>query len=548
VRKPILALAILALIGISTPPIVAENLPGEQFRVIHPEVASIGVLIDDSTQLKKQFSAMQAFTGDKPGNTGNVKSVQNCFSYPSVGCERDKHINYQTMASYCSDDVRLNCVNSVVATGLDGIRHYGKYVEDFPGKTQYSFTGNIAAELPSSGSNFIISIPTLPHSQGDKYLVAVSFSGQKQGEASKFTLNNFQAGIFAVTVVGGSYKAPYAAQRADQYVNVGMFAGDSSGWDNTAQVLPACAQLTEDRCALAWPLPLNVNFEITLRLDTEINGWLHGRLQDANAKISRNSNGQQIVTISGNPVEVPIVYSLYPRSAVPKIVTNFYKDDKRFEIEGYRFGVPNSNETSIVKGLNQYESHEFPAALMWYRAISDTAPYAATAWSVRTIQNQNLGRGCDNGSKEISGLVTTNSNMYVAEPPFFNKKDMTLDYQVASPHYLPDGSVFKGSYNLVMRSAFARCVYGFTSAPISAKVSVLSSDGTSQIATTVLSERDGWLRLSASNFTFSSPTLKVKLSQAKKKAITCQKGGERKKITSANPICPAGFRKVVLRG
>ena len=543
-RRSFLAILTLVLIGISAAPVSAEGTPGEQFRVIHPGVASIGVLIDDSTQLKKQFSAMQAFTGDEPGNTGNVKTVQNCFLYPSKGCESDKHINYQTMASYCSDDVRSNCVNSVVATGPDGIRHYGSFVENFPGKTKYSFTGNPSANLPSSGSNFIVSIPTLPHSQGDKYLVAIGLSGQKHGVDSKFTLNNFQAGIFAVTVINGSYKVPYAAQSANQYVNVGMYAGDSSGWDNNENMLPACAQLTEDRCALAWPLPLDVNFEVTLKLDTEINGWLHGRLQDASAKISRNSNGQQIVTISGNPVEVPIVYSLYPRTAVPTIVTDFYKNDKRFEIEGYRFGLPNSNETSIVKGLNLYVTQEFPAALMWYRAISDKAPYAATAWSVRTIQNQSLGKGCENGSKEISGLVSTNSNMYVAEPPFFNKQDMTLDYQVASPHYLPDGSVFKGSYNLVIRSDFARCVYGFTSAPISAKVSVLSSDGTSQLATTVLSERDGWLRLSASNFTFSSPTLKVKLSQAKNQTITCVKSKSSKKLTGTNPKCPTGYRKV----
>jgi hypothetical protein len=107
-----------------------------------------------------------------------------------------------------------------------------------------------------------------------------------------------------------------------------------------------------------------------------------------------------------------------------------------------------------------------------------------------------------------------------------------------------------------MRSDYARCLYGFTSAPISASVSILSADGTSQVATTVLGERDGWLYLSANNFTFSSPTVKVKLTQeAPSKAdasksspsalntITCVKGKTLKKVTAFNPKCPSGYKK-----
>jgi hypothetical protein len=109
-----------------------------------------------------------------------------------------------------------------------------------------------------------------------------------------------------------------------------------------------------------------------------------------------------------------------------------------------------------------------------------------------------------------------------------------------------------------MRSDYARCLYGFTNAPVAASISILSADGTSQIATTVLGERDGWLYLSANNFTFSSPTLKVKLTQASapkappsapvqtgasKKTISCIKGKVVKKVTGANPKCPTGYKK-----
>jgi hypothetical protein len=118
-----------------------------------------------------------------------------------------------------------------------------------------------------------------------------------------------------------------------------------------------------------------------------------------------------------------------------------------------------------------------------------------------------------------------------------------------------------------MRSSVARCIYGFTAAPVSATVSIVAADGTAQVATTVLGEKNGWLYLTASGFTFSSPTVRVKLTQtvdsavtpspaatptpsaiakpaaAKRSSITCVKGKTSKKVSAVNPKCPAGYKK-----
>jgi hypothetical protein len=76
-----------------------------------------------------------------------------------------------------------------------------------------------------------------------------------------------------------------------------------------------------------------------------------------------------------------------------------------------------------------------------------------------------------------------------------------------------------------------------------------------KVATTVLNERNGWLHLGAYGFGFSSPTLKVKFSQAavtptptakpsvKKTTITCVKGKSTKKVTAVAPKCPVGYKK-----
>jgi hypothetical protein len=137
-----------------------------------------------------------------------------------------------------------------------------------------------------------------------------------------------------------------------------------------------------------------------------------------------------------------------------------------------------------------------------------------------------------------------------------------------APHFTSKGEVFKGTYDLKIKADIARCIYGFSKAPIQASVSILSEDGTTQTATYTVNENDGWLSLSANGFTYSSPTIQVKLFQAqpavsptptvtpepelttqaapviKKTTITCVKGKATKKITAAKPSCPKGYKKI----
>jgi hypothetical protein len=201
---------------------------------------------------------------------------------------------------------------------------------------------------------------------------------------------------------------------------------------------------------------------------------------------------------------------------------------------------------------------------LWLPYVDDKATALPSFWSVRTLSgNEMTGASkCFSDDSKITGIVTTNSTQYSAGPPAFNKSEGTLDYKVASPHFGTTGDVFKGSYDLVMRSEVARCVYGFSKAPIQATLAITSADGSPQLATTLIGERNNWLYLSAKNFEFSAPTITAKLSQEapapvvtptpeatiapvvpKKKTITCVKGKTTKKITSTNPKCPSGYKK-----
>ena len=130
----------------------------------------------------------------------------------------------------------------------------------------------------------------------------------------------------------------------------------------------------------------------------------------------------------------------------------------------------------------------------------------------------------------------------------FTEKRSIVDFR----RNLNGTDTFKGTYDLLMRSEVARCIYGFSNAPIKASISIVSSDGSPQIATTVINEKSGWLHLSAKKFEFSSPVLRVKLKQdnaamfkkpPSKTSITCVKGKVVKKISGAKPSCPVGYKK-----
>lgn len=559
-KKLLTVLIGFALVAGSAPSVLADEVPGEQFAIQGPVdgTPSAGVVIEDSQFIKNHFATLQSFTSANSKFGEKPTSLTNCTSYPTFECSPENFYNYKAFFGNCESESSHDCVLGVSAKSSDGTIHKAKFIEDFPGKSEYSFTGNVAANLPDGGSAFIVDMPTLQHSKGSLYLVTVNVDGSKQFGESKFRINDFRAGIFAVSMVTGSYNPSHPNIQLSNIPFVGQVSNQRVAHDNTTGKTSGCAQATKTRCALAWPLPTDVEYSISLKLRTKINGWIHGRLNEVSAKISNAGDGDQLITVSGKPVVVPTVFEWFKLDALPPSVKKFYENDTQFMKQGTGYGGKGWGEqTSILKDYIGYTSREFPEAIAWYNAIGDKANSTATAWSFRTIESNNLSRQCSSDSNALTGIVTTNSNMFVAAPPDFNQAEQSLDYKVSSPHFLPDGSVFKGTYNLVMRSDYARCLYGFTNAPVAASISILSADGTSQVATTVLGERDGWLYLSANNFTFSSPVLKVKLTQEKpaaeatiapiakpsKKTIVCAKGKTTKKVTAVNPKCPTGYKK-----
>ena len=235
----------------------------------------------------------------------------------------------------------------------------------------------------------------------------------------------------------------------------------------------------------------------------------------------------------------------------------------------YQDGQGSSRDNvQLLEHFDVYDARTFQEYLWWLEVAKDKSIGNKTQWIARTLSSGEINSAgqkvseCLNGTKNLSGIVTTNAGMYVSGPPSFNSSTQSLDYKVAAPHFDDKGAPNIGTYNLVISSEVARCIYGFSSAPISATISILSADGTAQVATTVVREKSGWIYLSAAGYGYSSPTVRVKLSQEAAVAvaptpaatavptkvqarttITCVKGKVTKKVTAVKPTCPAGYKK-----
>jgi hypothetical protein len=250
-----------------------------------------------------------------------------------------------------------------------------------------------------------------------------------------------------------------------------------------------------------------------------------------------------------------MMYAQFKKSEASAFVNDAY-ENKWYSSLGF-----NGRSEWRQFGPNQSVGMEMVNALS--SAAKDTAAEVRTYWNVSSLPSASS-NPCMADTSKLIGFVTTNAMSYSGSAPTWDGS--SLQYKVAGLHYLPDGKTLAtGKYDLVMRSESARCLYGFTNAPISATISIASADGEQKVATTVVNEKNGWLYLAASGFTFSAPVINIKLTQeaikkeevkadipapvtttpkvaAKVTTIKCVKGGTTKTIKAIKPKCPAGYR------
>jgi hypothetical protein len=537
-KSNLLAVAplIVALVIVPTSVAKAGN-------VISPNVTNLGLDFKENSELGRMPSVIFA-----QQDINDQRSWLICDTINDKLCTDAPGFFGFSNFDICTDSSSFSCVAGIWAVDASGNKTLGTYQKSLPADTKYDVSENAAIGLPKSrGLGSLWKIPGVLNSAGkDTYFVAAQATlGQNKPTGTPITSTNINmselvAGILPVSEISGSYRLLEASDAKH---------GGQAWGSNGTQLAPdgtTCAATDISICEDVVQFPAGYRFGMTIRLGNKVSGWFHGRITAPSILTSDWKKGEEI-SIEADPVKVPSLNFTVPNSEIPEVI-------KKLVFDGNAIGMAGDGKgsTKIVENLSGPKSLELVSGFA--PAYKDKATTTDTYWSFRTLNygSDNSVQKCSDNSGKLAGLVTTNALSYAAGPPVFNKATGTLQYKVASPHFEANGDVASGSYDLSLRSDVARCVYGFSKAPINAEISIVSQDGEAKIATTVVGERDGWLYLSAKGFTFSSPTITVKLSQEGSKSvaknspalktISCSKGKLIKKVTGASPKCPSGYK------
>jgi hypothetical protein len=503
-----------------------------------------------------------------------------CASWNEAKCYYSE-IRYQAVVPFCTDDNDVNCTVNMGVIDASGNKISASFNRYFPTKARNQYEGNTEYKLPSGVAGSIFSLPQVPHDGGDKYYLSVVMNGSGS-ISSGIGLSDFSVKLYPVKLEADS-SLNDMGDTGWAILPAGT-PGNPTGKDNWQRFGPGfsgnnfCVATSgvERLCAQRYAFPSGYRFYVSVRTQQLPSGWMHGRLSEPDIKITKD-DAYSTIEITAEPVAVPIIYKMYKYPDMPTelkalydVKTGAYVKDPNFVRFGSRADFAQGGRTSgnpdpllrnVIVAPEAFSAAGMEQIKAWLPFVGDKATALLSYWSVRTLSQEEMqgSSACFADKSNVTGIVTTNSTQYSGGPPKFSKSEGTLDYQVAAPHLGTDSSVFKGSYDLVMRSDVARCIYGFSKAPINATLSITSSDGTPQIATTVIGERNGWLYLRAKNFEFSAPIIKAKFTQeaevaavapalpakvsVKKTTITCAKGKKVQRVYGVKPKCPTGYKK-----
>lgn len=264
-------------------------------------------------------------------------------------------------------------------------------------------------------------------------------------------------------------------------------------------------------CIGPWSMNSDVSYEIVAKMPKNFDArMLIGEGTSGDLKFSTDTNGDRIFTLLAKPALRSFVWNLSQRPTS-------YKNTDKADVSGYflHFAMHSSSATEP----------------QWFSK-------------------------CDKGE----GLSVWHNSLDRSSP-YWIASESTLAMYVAGLHRRMDDSLNVGTFQIQIPVSVAQCMWGvdLSKATVATISAVYGEGNASEIVTTTAKIANGFYYLSANGFHYSSPTIKVKVTQvvepakvvepktsvvpAKKVTISCIKGGKTKKVTAIKPKCPAGYKK-----
>jgi hypothetical protein len=528
---------------------------------------------------------------------GSFSSIYNgtigCSSIEDQNCAKTSNLSVTLILPPCSvnalpTDVCIKSLRTGDSSGVlqPAILQYEANTNKFPKDEKH---------LVSAGGSVSVWRGASLNSGALDYSVAVTLRmiipSDSQGFYGKKIITGYSAQVIPIKIKTGNYYPIYwkshgaAGSSPEPQLPAGVTSYDP--W------VLECIFTDLGRCAIPDTFDAGQRIELSIQMDNDVTGWIFGRMKDTKASAVPLAKNTTLLTIEGTSINVPSGLSWVPLSEIKNSPALQELDWNQYVSGNKNLSAASNPNAVLVRNSNHSDLFQFPPvaippekgggvhnpdpSLNGTGMLQAIEPWLKTEKVVPTWRFQGMNPksfwGIDqtianrvwsctvNDKTKIHGVMTTNAMAYSWSPPALI--DGFLTYKVAGAHTDIDGSVYKGSYDLSMNLDSAKCIYGFTDAPIMASISVTSSGGASQdIATESVTKQNGWMSLSAKNFTFSSPTIKIKLTQEKLKEVapspsasaipvtkkvavktlTCVKGKTIKTIKGVNPKCPTGYK------
>ena len=552
---------------------------------------------------------VQQFIDSRPGESisylvdwskrSDLQVDPTCKSITDPRCA-NTGLAFSAILPLCGQLSSVYCVEEFGLADGTGARTPATFSRYFPNKALNEFPADETRKLPFGGTGSLFELPQAAHGGGNTYYLSVLTEGVV-GSDGNANLNQFSIRLNPVRLKSGDGAIQESDSGWRQVTNTGSGnqVGDwvQAGFGFSGKSFCVAGSATERLCAQRYAFPSGKKFYVKVRMQQQPGGWMHGRIYQPEISIV-NSGSYFTFDIAANPVAVPVVYKMYRYPEMPTALkeeydvrTGLYKpraqglsEETIQALISGGCGRSKCSDDPLTRNKIDSPSPSDPLGMdqlkLWLPYVDDQATALLGTWSMRTLEPNELqgaSQCFSNSSQGVTGIVTTNATQYSGGPPLFNKSEGILEYKVAAPHFTPKKADFLGTYDLLMRSDVARCVYGFTNAPIKASISIVNNGASQNVATENLGEKNGWVFLSAAGFTFSDPTIRVKLTQdpppvptpsptptptptaspvivqpvdktpsastKKRVSITCVKGSATKKVTGVKPKCPKGFKK-----
>lgn len=570
--------ALVILVALISPIATGNIAQGEESQWVVPDEYGPGFF-----QFVIQDPTSGALHSQLTGYAGSDTLI--CASLDDPFCSRANDFYYSVILPVCGSSDDSDCIRSIEAIDKEGKEIDSAFVRYANPNHPNLFTGNPSLKLPNSASPSLWEFSDSVHSFGKQMAISVGMSGNYRRGAISVGRDNFFVNLHPVSLQlgSGSSSNPDGFENYHKCIQkrdpvTGIYSVSCAAGSALNSKYNCAFHLSENgNCWVMQPFPSDLRFRVTLDLREEPVGWFHGRMKDPVIEISNQDNGVRL-SVLAESTKQPVFYWGKEFKDMSKGIQDIWSAclSKGACSSGTR--IANSDmETDLNKRNVLYYPRPVGIPLMEFMRnfipdVQDKSAALRTAWNLRALSPDEMNKApkCFQEGAGLKGVVTTNATVYSEGPPAFDGS--ILEYKVAAPHFTPTGDEFRGIYNLVMKSSLARCLYGFTDAPISASIEVFGQDGEKSLATTVVGEKQGWLYLAAHNFTFSSPTIRASIRQADPKEVTgtsvissessivttikeqlhtskrksqiaCYKGNKTKRITAVKPKCPKGWKK-----